>query len=317
MPTSIASVWGAIRRSPIVRGARIAVTIGLVGFLGWKAGILELTSRPIDLRWVVVAFALTVPSVALRAYNHALLLNRPTRVLSFGQALGLTVVGVGIGLFVPSGAADFAKAYWGVQRHGSAEAMVVSVALDKLTSLSAVAAMGAVGGFWAGRLVIGWVAVALLILTLLPFVAPRIVPWRFLFRFLAPGQDVDPHVVAQVARPPLGLLLWVYVVSITGWLLTYAVLGACLRAFGAEVSMADVLAFGPVSTIARLLPVSFAGIGLGEATLATLFVSVGVPAGVAARSVLLSMIALVLVPGAVGAVMLASGRRHRSSPEKH
>ena len=315
MPTSIASIWDAAKRSPVVRVARIAVTIGLVGLLGWKAGVTELTSQPMDWRWAAVAFALTLPSVALRAYNHALLLNRPTKVLSFAQALRLTVVGVGIGLFVPSGAADFAKAYWGVRRHGSAEAMVVSVILDKLTSLSAVAAMGAVGGFWAARPVIGWAAVVLLILTLLPFAAPRIVPWGILLRFLAPGQDVDPRIVARVARPPLVLLLWVYVVSITGWLLTYAVLGACLRAFGADVPMADVLAFGPVSTIARLLPVSIAGIGLGEATLAALFMSVGVPAGVAARSVLLSMIALVLVPGAVGAVLLASGRRRGSLPQ--
>ncbi len=294
---------------PWLRWIRIAVALGLVGFLGWQAGIGNLAAGSIDWRLAALAAAIVPLSILVRAYNHALLLNQPTRILSLGQAYVLTLAGIGINLVVPTGAADLAKAHWGWRIHGNAEAMVVSSVLDKLTSLTALAAMGMLGALVAETPVLAAGAAVLLVLTLIPFVAPHLVPWKTALRFLAPGADVDPEAIASTARPPIALLLWVYAVSSAAWIVTYGVMWLCCLAVGAPVTPAEVLAFAPLSSLARLIPVSVAGIGVGEVTMAAMLGRVGVPSDEAALAVLLSMVLMVLAPGAVGAVIVARGRR--------
>lgn len=297
-------------RSPRVwvRWIRVAVAVVLVVFLGWKAGIGDLDPGAIAWPFALAAAALTPFSILVRAYNHALLLNRPERVLSLWDAFVLTVAGIGINLVVPTGASDLVKAHWGWRLHGNPEAMVVSSVLDKLTSLTALAAIGIVGALDADTPVLGALGLALLVITLLPIVAPKVVPWRLLLRFLAPGAELDAEKVATAGRPPAALLAWVYLVSAFAWVMTYAVVWLCCLAVGATVTPAQVLAFAPLSSLARLVPVSVAGIGVGEVTMAALLGRVGVPADLAALAVLLSMVLMVLVPGAVGAVIVARGR---------
>lgn len=300
-----------MNRAQAVRWIRIGVALALVGFLGWKAGATELRLSSLSWGWVALAAALSPVSLGIRAYNHALLLNRPSRVLTFRQAFTLTVVGVGINLFIPTGAADLAKASWGARTHGNAEAMVVSSVLDKLTSLTALALMGLIAAVLVRMPVLAVAAGLLGIASVVPLALPKAVPWRLLLRVLAPRTEIDPELVAHSARPPLALLGWVYAVSLAGWLLTYAVMWACCLAVGALVTPTQVLAFAPLTSVARLVPVSVAGIGVGEATFAALLIRAGVDPALASRAVLLSMLLLVLAPGAVGALIVARGRRNR------
>lgn len=294
-----------------VRALRVAVALALVGFLAWRAGIARLGSfayEP-DWRWLAAA-ALAVPvSIGVRAYNHSLLLNRPEKVLRFRDAYALTLAGVGLNLFIPTGLADLAKASWGARTHGSAEAMVVSSVLDKLTSLAAVGALGLAGGIVAKMPVLAFTAAALIVVSLLPIALPRVVPWRLLLRVLAPGAEVDVDLVRAVHSPPLPLLVWVCVVSVAGWLVTYAVMWACCRAVAAPVTLPQVFAFAPLTSVARLLPVSVAGIGVGEVTFAALLAQVGVRDDLASIAVLISMVLLVMAPGAAGLVVVAMGRK--------
>jgi uncharacterized membrane protein YbhN (UPF0104 family) len=308
-----------MRRSSALRLARTLVAVAFVAFLGWKAGLADLTDISLQPLPLVLALPVAVGSVAVRAYNHALLLNRPVRVVGAWDAFLLTLAGVGINLFLPTGAADLAKARWGLTRHGNAEAMVVSSVLDKLTSLTAVAFMGAVGAAISGMGALSMVAAGLVVLTLLPLLAPRVVPWHLLLRILAPGHGSDAEIVRGVSNPPWLLLAWVYCVSVFGWLCTYAVIWLCCMSAGADPTPAQLLAVAPVSSIARLVPVSLGGVGLGEATLAALLAGVGVPFELAARGVLLSMVLLVFAPGAAGLLVIARGRRETpgaSSPAR-
>lgn len=300
------------RRRSWVRWLRAAVALLLVGWLAWRAGLGDI--EPGDVSWGHVALAaLVVPlSILLRAYNHALLLNRPTRVLSLREAFSLTLAGVGFNLFIPTGASDLVKAHWGWRMHGNPEAMVVSSVLDKLTSLTALAAIGVAGAIVAEMPVFVWVAVALGLASMAPFVAPRWVPWRTLTRLLAPGVDVDTEKVVMSSRPPISLLLWVYAVSAGAWIVTYSVVWLSCLAVGALVPPAEVLAFAPLSSLARLIPVSVGGIGVGEVTMAALLGRVGVTSELAARAVLVSMMLLVIAPGAAGAVVIARGRVARA-----
>lgn len=295
------------------RVARVAVALLLVGGLAWKAGVGQLEAK--DISWGYVAGALLVVpfSIFVRAYNHWLLLNRSTRILSLRQAVLLTLAGVGFNLFVPTGAADLIKAHWGWRMHGNAEAMVISSVLDKLTSLTALAAIGAIGSVVAGAPVLAWVALAVGLASVAPLVAPGIVPWRLVLRFLAPGAAIEDAAVMASSRPPLALLLWVYAVSAGAWMLTYLAMWLSCLAVRAMVTPSQVLAFAPMSSLARLLPVSIGGLGVGEVTMAALLGRAGVPPEIAARAVLVSMLLLIVAPGAMGAIVVARGGRARDS----
>ncbi|MDH4140212.1 MAG: flippase-like domain-containing protein, partial [Coriobacteriia bacterium] len=294
---------------------RVAVAVGLVWLLASRAGLGDLAAQPWDLGWWAIAVGVAVVplSVAVRAFNHTLLANMRVRVLEPWSAFRLALVGAGIALFLPTGAADAAKAHYGYRVYGHAEDMIVSSALDKLTSLTAVAAMGAMGGLVAREFVLAGVAAGVGVLTVVPFAAPRVVPWRLALRVLAPGSNPDDDVIASVSRPPGTRLALVYAVSAIGWLLTYAVVYLACVAVGAQIAPSYILMLAPFTTLARMVPVSAGGIGLGEFTTAALLVRGGVEADLAARTALIAMVLLVLLPGAVGALLLAGGRHQRTS----
>ena len=90
-------------------------------------------------------------------WSFGLVLNSGRRILGPWELYRLTVVGVGLALFLPSGAADLAKARWGLVAHGSPEEMVVSsvvatlaqgIALGALLQGIKVEGRAYAGGWW-------------------------------------------------------------------------------------------------------------------------------------------------------------------------
>ncbi len=300
------------------RTLRIAVALGLVYVLARAAGFGDLaTVRAMRPEWLAFGVALVPLSVWVRAYNHGLLLNAHGRLLGPWHLYRLTLVGAGIALILPMGAADLLKARYGLTVHGHAEEMVISSVFDKLTSLTALAAMGVVGAVVAGDPVLAGVAGVIALATLVPFAVPTGGLWRLLLRFLAPRAHLDEEVVARQARPPLRLLAKVWTVSFAAWIVTYTVVYACCRAVGAPIDIFTVFALAPLSTIARLIPISAGGIGVGEFTMAALFVRAGVDQAVAAQAALLQLGMLILLPGLAGALILATVRKPSSETLEH
>ena len=306
---------GVKSKSTFWRLLRVAVAVGLVAFLGYRAGLGELASisHGFSASWFVFAIVLVVPSILVRAYNHSLLLNREGVTIPLGEMSRLTLVGIGIGLFMPTGASDLAKAHYGYRLHGHPEAMVISSVLDKITSLTAVAVMGMLGAMISGAPVIVAFGIVLAVASLVPLTFPRRMPWRPLIRVLAPSATIDLDRLMASARVPTKLLLSVYAISLLGWMLTYGVVFACCRAVGADVSFALVLAVAPLASLARLIPISAGGVGLGELTMAAMFVNAGVPERLAALAPLLAVVLTVLIPGSLGLVLLAVGTREHDT----
>ena len=298
--------------------ARIAVALGLVAFLLARSGVMRGDAFAGLVWWPVALGALVMPvSVGIRAYNLTLLTNVRTRILGPAEAMRLTLVGAGLSLVLPAGAADAAKAHYGYRTHGHAEEMIVSAALDKLTSLTALCLLAAAGGLVTGDAVTAGVATLACIATTVPFWAPRLVPWRLALRVLAPGHEADDAVIAAVSRPPVVRLALVYAVSIVGWFVTYAVLYLASRAVGAQVEAVHLFAIAPLTSLARMVPISAGGVGLGEVTYAGLLAAAGVPTDVASQAALVALALVVLAPGAVGLLLLAAGRYQRTSATSH
>jgi uncharacterized membrane protein YbhN (UPF0104 family) len=176
--------------------------------------------------------------------------------------------------------------------------------------------MGAVGGTVAGEPELATVAFVFGLLTLVPFAAPGLTPWHLVLRVLAPGHTPDPEIVRSVSRPPLGRLSLVLAVSVLGWLTTYAIVALACAGVGAAVTYRYLLALAPFATLARMVPISLGGIGLGEFTTTALLVRSGVPGDLAARASLLAMVLLTLVPGAAGVcLVLLGGKARAQQPE--
>lgn len=287
------------------------MAISLVAFLLGRAGLGDLASMRDTARPGYLALALLIVplSVLVRAYNHSLLLNRGERVVGLADMVRLALVGVGINLIVPTGLADLAKAHYGYRLHGNAEAMVISSVLDKITSLTAVAALGVLGAAVAGEPAAAVLSGLVFLGTLVPFVAPHHMPWRLVVRLLAPKADLAEERLELAATTSWSLLTKVLAISVIGWVLTYSIVYLCCLGVGARVGPAYIFALAPFATLVRLVPVSAGGIGLGEITLAALLVRAGVPQQFAAQAALAQMVSLTFVPGAAGLVLLARGRR--------
>jgi uncharacterized membrane protein YbhN (UPF0104 family) len=302
-------------RRVALRALRVAVAVFLVWFLWSRAGIEDLGELvdSLDWRWVLAAAAVVPVALGIRALNLTLLTNRVRRVLGAWQSYRLTLIGVGANLFLPTGVSDLLKAHLGYRAYGSPEDIVLSTIFDKLTAITAVAAMGTVGAIIEREWVLVALTVGVAAVSLAPWVFSRVIPWRWVLRLLAPGSDIDEETMRAAAKPPAPLLTKVVLVSVVGWVATYTVVYLSCQATGVPVSFAYVLAVAPLATIARTIPISAGGVGLGELTMAALFTRAGAPEELAVRAALLSMVLLVLVPGLIGVLLLTlGGARGRS-----
>ena len=293
---------------------RVLVAVALVGALVWRSGVLEPGALTLTSWWALALALLVLPlSLGIRALSIALLANARTRVLTAAGAMRLTLVGAGIALVLPTGPADAVKAHYGYRTEGHAEDIVVSAALDKLTSLTALCALAVVGGFAIGLYAQSAVAAVALLLSTVPVWAPRVVPWGLVLRVIAPGHTADSAVIEAVSHPPLARLMLVYGVSVLGWLATFSILYLTMRAVGADLSVGYLFAIAPVTALARMIPISAGGIGMGEVTLAVLLERAGVATHVASQAALVALAVQVLLPGAIGLLLLASSRHQRTS----
>ncbi len=294
------------------RFMRFAVAGALLVWLASRAELGGLKLADLRWGWLALGVALVPLSLAVRSWSFGLVLNRERAILGPGRLYRLTLVGAGLALFLPTGAADLAKARWGLVAHGSAEEMVVSSVVDKLTSIVAVGLLGIAAAAAASDGTLAVLSGALAVAAAIPLFARWDSAWRALVRLLAGRREIDEERIASHARPPARLIAIVTAVSVLGWLVTYAIVFACVRAVGADVSVAAVLALAPLVTVSRLVPVSAGGLGLGEVTMASLLARAGAPEAVAAQAALVQLVALVLLPGAAGLVLLGIGARAES-----
>lgn len=289
---------------------RAGVSFALVAFLGWRLAQqgtegVALASPP----WLAAAAALVWLAVTVRVVSFSLLVNRGRRVVTFRQAYYLTLVGAGAGLFLPGGAGDIAKAALGARAYGSPEQVVASSVIDKLTSLASVAALGVAGALVAEEPALAAASGLLLAAAMLPLLAPRIVPWAWVVRVV--GGGAEPEALVGAVRTPAPMLATVLAVSTAGWLTTFAVLVACSRAAGADVSAAYIYSVGPLIVVSSLVPISLAGLGLTQLTMAYALARAGVPQPVAISAAFFQL-AVNLPPGVLGIALYGMSRHGRA-----
>jgi len=284
--------------------ARVLASVLLIVALFTKADPAGFVHALADanLRWLLVAMLLLPLAILGRIVSFMVLVNRQERILNLRQAAYLTLVGAGVGLFLPVAVGDLLKARLAWQAHGSSEDMMTATVVDKLTSVAAVAAMGFVGALVTREFTLAALAGVVTIVSSLPFVFPRIVPWRLALRVVMPRQAIDEERLRAVIRTSGPLLAGVLAISTLGWALSYSMIYAVCRALGAHVAVGYVFATAPFMALVSLLPISLGGIGPGQVTLSALLARAGVPVGLAVRVSLLQL-GLTIVPALLGLII--------------
>lgn len=288
--------------------ARATVSLALLAIVvlrvDWGAFIAALRdARP---EMLSLALATVWLAVAARAYSFALVVNRPRRLVTLAQSAALTLAGNGAALVLPGLAGDLLKAHVAWRAHGEPERIASGTVIDKLTSLAAIGILAAIAAGAAGRPGFAVLGAGVGLTALVALVAPRIVPWRLLARIVAPRAVLDAERMASATALDTARYAYVIAVSLVGWLLSFGAIALVCEALGVSISYAEVVVAGCAMTIASLIPLSIAGLGISQVTLVGALAWFGVGAQIAA-SVALTHLALVLTPAAAGAIMLAFG----------
>ena len=303
--------WGSLIQIALIAiGAW--VVISSVANVGLDTIIQELSGA--DWPWVILAL---IVSPTVQVAETFSMLGAALHPLRFGPVLLLQFAIRFIALAVPSSAARIALSVRFFQRSGvpTPEAIAVGaidsvsgfviqavilaiIALANLVTLD-LSALDIPVDFSGKLLMVGAVVIVILIVTAV-FV-PRI--RRMIAPHLAGARNA-----ARVLREP-GKLLQLFGGNIVTQLLLAGLLGLCLRAFGQQATMAELLVVNTLtSLLSGILPVP-GGIGVTEMTLTTLLVALGIPQSPALAASLTFRIITFYLPPAWGVMCMRSLKR--------
>jgi uncharacterized membrane protein YbhN (UPF0104 family) len=264
---------------------------------------------------VILAFVISPSVQVAEAFST---LGASLRPLRFGPVLLLQFAIRFIALAVPSSAARIALSVRFFQRSGAPTSEAIAIgAIDSVSGfviqafiLAIVALANLVTldlstkdtpvDFSGELLILG--AVVVVILVVGAMFVPRI------RRLIAPHLT-EARTAVRVLREPMKLVQ-LFGGNFAAQVLLAALLGLCLRAFGQEATMAELLVANTLtSLLSGIVPVP-GGIGVTEATTTTLLVAMGIPQSPALAATLMFRIISFYLPPAWGVLAMRSLKRN-------
>lgn len=288
------------------------VVISSVADVGLDTIVRELS----DAIWPWVILALVISPTVQVAETFSTL-GASLLPLRFGPVLLLQFSIRFIALAVPSSAARIALSVRFLQRSGASTAEAIAIgAIDSVSGFviqAAILAIVALANLVTldlaildlpdldGRLLILGAGVIVILVVVAVFV-PRL--RRMVAPHLTGARDA-----ARVLREPVKLLE-LFGGNLSAQLLLAVLLGLCLRAFGQQATMAELLVANTLtSLLSGILPVP-GGIGVSEATTTTLLVAMGIPQSPALAATLTFRIITFYLPPAWGVLSMNALKRN-------
>jgi uncharacterized membrane protein YbhN (UPF0104 family) len=303
--------WGSLVQIALI-GIGAWVVISAVANVGLDTIVEELSGA--DWSWVILALVMSPTVQVAEAFST---LGASLRPLRFGPVLMLQFAIRFIALAVPSSAARIALSVRFFQRSGAPTSEAIAIgAIDSVSGfviqaviLTIIALANLVTLDLAvldlpdlsGKLLILGAVVVVILVVAAVFV-PRI------RRLIAPHL-AEARTAARVLREPVKLLE-LFGGNMASQLMLAVVLGLCLRAFGQQVTMAELLVANTLtSLLSGIVPVP-GGIGVSEATMTTLLVAMGIPQSPALAATLTFRIITFYLPPAWGVLSMRSLKRN-------
>jgi len=260
---------------------------------------------------VLVALAVMPVCILIRAARWKFILADGGVAVRVRDTFSLSLVGVALDAFLPSGAGEFGKTYFGYRWLGVREEMVGSVIMDKVVALLSLFLLGAAAsvlhGYWSFFIVSFSCAVILVVLA----AYPAVIPFRLLRRGInrVAGSALTDEPILRSASLSRATIVLSIVLSFGGWLLTYFQWYLVCLAFGSGVSILHLLSVAPLLVLARLFPLAISGLGSQEAAAAYLLGMAGVEPTIGVTVSLSMRILNGVIPAVAGAILILKGRR--------
>lgn len=287
MKSTIRTSFGAI--------LKIGVTIAIIAFLFARVDLNAMARQLASANPLLLLLALFLYELAISmgAVKWQLLVRAQNLPARFGDLMTFTLVGLFFGNLLPSNVGgDVVRAYGLVKASGRAEAAAISVLVDRLTGLVAylgaamvmvvLAAFTLARGAELEQLEIATVIVAGAFLLGCALLFSRRFSQRvkgiFAYGPLKRVQPVAQRVyeALQVYRHSYRALAFALVLSVGNVIVTTLVWYAVGTALGLTVSIFYYFLFNPIVAFVLLVPISFNGLGLKEASWMFFFGLIGV-----------------------------------------
>jgi hypothetical protein len=316
------------RRRTALLAAKATVSLGLLGWLGWRMlardGVDALAARVgrLDAGWLAVAVALHFLAVLAGVARWRLLLRAARVAQPFAFLTRSFLIGRFVGAFTPSTTGLDGWRLWEVGRASGAMGRSAAViAVEKLVGLVGMALVCAALVPLGGVALVGPTALAAAAALALGAATglgllsrPR---WlaRVAERVPKPlrgraAKAVDALAASRLSPPALARAVALGVLS---HLALSAVFWATARAVGVDASLATLLVTGNAIVLAVLLPVSIGGVGVREGVAVVLLATAGVGS---TDAVLVGLLGYLTgqAPALAGGVLLAIRRAPEPEP---
>ncbi len=287
------------------------VSFLLLAYLFRKTDFFSIFFNFKEVKWpFFLAGTLLLPlSLSIRTYNWGLVLNREKRILNFIELSYLNLIALGANLFLPASAGELVKAYYASKLHSEKGWVLISIYLDKLTSLIAVFIIGTFFSFLEGLYYLAFLSFLFFLFSSFLLFVPK--TFFYLFRFFSPSllnnKKFDVKKILTFFVLPARRLFLILFISFLGWLATYFQLFLFCYAFSVKLSLFYLLAISSALVLARLFPLTLNGLGSGEAAFVYFFGLKGVSSNLALLVSLTSQLVNAFFPGLIGLALFYQG----------
>jgi uncharacterized protein (TIRG00374 family) len=326
-PTTV--VTESERRGGVSRGTivKLVVTIGLMGYVLWRAGLQDAleTLRSTEWRFVALAASSAVLAMVVNVKRWQIMLAGQGGQASLGNLTRLYLIGMFFNNILPSRfGGDVVRAYGASIRATTKTRSVAAVFMDRLVGALSVLVLGVLAivaypsiiPVQLGELLIVGLVFAALALGLLLYRGSRLGFVRGWMLRLADlpllGPRVRPRIDAAIdAVRSYSRNQWLVgqalAVSMVANGLSILNLYLYSQAVGADISLPQMAVVAPVVLAVGMLPVSINGIGTIELTFVVLLGAMGVDSHVALAVAILRRVVL-LALSLAGGLLYATRR---------
>ena len=249
-------------------------------------------------------FLLLLCSLLLRSYRWAMLMNDEECNISQLDSFKLLLVGSSLNIFLPSGAGDVAKSYYGYKWTGIKERMISISLIDKLIAIGSLLFITPFCFYISQNSMILIAGILSILPFLLIFYFSHILKINFIKRFYdiisSKSKKINLNFIVKNFNISYFTIFFSFFLSVVAWILTYILLWFCFKIVGVNVPLFYVLSTIPFLTLGRLFPFTLNGIGSDEALMIYLFSKFSCSMEPILVGALIYRIVLILVPALIG-----------------
>lgn len=211
-----------------------------------------------------------------------------------------------LNIFLPASSGDIAKSYYGYKWHGIKEEMLSSSIFDKFMALFSVFVIGSLSAIFMKFYILSLFSAIIALIFVLIFFYPNLMPWAFLNKFLLKlfKTELDENKLATSFDLSRKIKIKTFIISIIASLVLYFQFYLICLSFSVQLSFYYVLAVAPLMNLAGLFPLTFNGLGSGEAVTMYLFSLINISPTLALTISLTSQVVNGLITGFFGFLII-------------